>query len=103
MGRCISQGREEVSLAGLAVKGVSGTKLEMETRPGLYAKDLGGQIHGWAVTKGLGDSGPPLLVDAGRQPVEPVGQGLSNFLTKTHHKKYILHQKPLHTYTHAQN
>lgn len=53
--------------------------------------------------KGLGDSGPPLIVEAGRQPVEPVGQGLSSFLTKAHHKKYILHQKPLHTNMHTHN
>ena len=52
MGRCISQGREEVSLEGLGLK----ASLERESQAGdrdSMTKGLGGQIHGWAVTKGF--------------------------------------------------
>lgn len=95
MGRCISQGRGSES-------GRPGGEGTCGTLAG-DAKELGGQIHAGPGLKSSGDSGHTLSVEARRQPVESVGEGFSNFLTKTYHKKYILLQKPVHTYTQAHN
>lgn len=54
MFRCISWGREEMSLEGLGVKEVSGARAAgwEESRPGLHAKEFVGQTHSGATAKG---------------------------------------------------
>lgn len=54
MVRCISWGREEVSLEGPGVKEVSRARAAgcKESRPGLHAKESVGQTHNGAMAKG---------------------------------------------------